>query len=185
MVSVTRSTNMEIEFFKKLSQDEARILLRQFLEVESSIIITTVNRCAADGIKMDFSIKSIAPFMQWVLKKLIAIPQKADPAVPEWIRNTNSYATRLFDFDERSEKLVRQAAYYLGESFVRSYSSLRWGTGDIRTFEANMPVVAGFSQHDMELAPILIAENLLRRVTAEPKKLGDFKKAVESWDQEV
>jgi hypothetical protein len=83
-----------------------------------------------------------------------------------------------------SEELVLQAAYYLGESFVRSHGTLRWGTGDIKTYEANMPAVIGF-QHDLELAPILIAENLLRRVTAEPKKVGDFQIAVESWNREV
>lgn len=185
MVSVTPSTiSMDIELFEKLSQNEAHAFLRRFLEVESSKINKTVKKCTAAGLRMDYSIKSISPFMRWVLRKLTAVSRESDPAVPEWIRNTASYTTRLFDFDGPSEELVLQAAYYLGESFIRSHSSLRWGTGDINTFEANMPVVTGF-QHDLELAPILIAENLLRRVTAEPKKIGDFQIAVESWNREV
>jgi hypothetical protein len=58
------------------------------------------------------------------------------------------------------------------------------GTGDIETAEGNMPAVTGF-QRDFELAPILIANNLLRRVIAEPKKAGDFQKAVEYWSSKV
>jgi hypothetical protein len=61
---------------------------------------------------------------------------------------------------------------------------LRWGIGDIETAEGNMPVVIGF-QHGLELGPILIADNLLLRVAAEPKKTGDFEKAVEYWSSMV
>jgi len=62
---------MRFDFFEKLSEDEAKSFLRRFLEVESSDIKQTLRRCAIDGIKTDCSIKSISPFMRWVLKKLI------------------------------------------------------------------------------------------------------------------
>lgn len=184
MVSVTQFINMDFEFFEKLSKSEAEIFLRRFLETESLQIKQTAKQCTADGLRMDYSIASIVPFMKWIFKRLIAIPEGPDPEVPEWIRNTKSYATRLFEFDEPSKTLVLQAAYYLGESFVKSHRSLHWDTGDVDTAEGNMPVVAGF-QHELELAPILIAENLLRRVTAEPKKMGDIQKAIESWNGDV
>jgi hypothetical protein len=184
MVSGIPFIDMDIEFFEKLSKKQADAYLQTFLDTESSKINKTVKQCTAAGLRMDYSLKLISPFMRWVLKRLTAIPEEPDPTIPEWIRNTASYTSRLFEFNGPSEELILQAAYYFGESFVRSRSSLYWGTGDIKTYEANMPVVIGF-QHELELAPILIAENLLRRVTAEPKKIGDFQTAVESWSRDV
>ena len=171
---------MDFEFFEKLSRNEANAFLRRFLQVESSEIKKTLKECADEGIITDYSIKSISPLMRWVLKRLITAPLEPDPAVEDWIRNTDSYAKSLFEFDAPSSVLVMQTAYYLGESYVRNHRSLRWSTGDRETAEGNLPVVTGF-QHDLELAPVLIAENLLRRVIAEPKKVGDFEKAVAYW----
>jgi hypothetical protein len=74
----------------KLSKDEASAFLRWFLEEESSNIKKTAKQAAAEGVKPDYSIKSISPFMRWVLKKLITVPLKPDSAVPEWIRNADS-----------------------------------------------------------------------------------------------
>jgi hypothetical protein len=175
---------MRFDFFQRLPQRDARAFLQRFLDVESSDIKQTLNQCAAEGIKADYSIKSISSFMKWVLKELRTVPLKPDPAMAEWIRNTGSYAKNLFEFDEPSRKFVMQAAYYLGESFVRSSSTLHWGTGSMNTAEGNMPVVTGFKR-GFELAPILIANNLLRRVAAAPKKNGDLEKAVEYWAEKV
>ena len=171
---------MQFEYFEQISQKDATALLQRFLEVESSRIHETAKLCAVDGIKMDFTIKSISPFMRWVLKKLTKIRKKPDPAVPAWIRNTETYAKNLFEFDEQSGKLILRAAYYYGESFVRSYDSLRWGTGDLKTALGNMPVVAGF-QHELEMAPILVADNLFSRITREPDKIGDIQISVAYW----
>src|SRR5688572_17390003 len=86
-------------------------------------------------------------------------------------------------FDEPSKILVLRAAYYLGESFVRCHSGLHWTVGNVETAEGNMPVVAGFDS-GLELAPILIAENLLRVIT-EPEKLGDIERTMEYWSQKA
>lgn len=147
---------MRFDFFEQLSRDEAKAFLKRFLDEVSSNVKLTANICAAQGVRMDYSIKSISPFMRWVLKKLTQIPLEPDPSVPEWIRNTDSYSKHLFEFDFPSKQLVLQAAYYLGESFVRSHSTLRWGIGDKTTAIGNMPVVIGF-QKSREMAPILIA----------------------------
>lgn len=184
MVSVTRFINMDFEFFEKLSKKDADTFLRRFLEAESSNIKGTLKRCAADGIKTDFSIKSLSPFIRWILKRMGTIRLEPDPKVPQWIRNTDSYAKHLFEFNVRSKKLVLQTAYYLGESFVRSHSSLRWGTGDIKTMEANMPVVAGF-RYELEMAPILVTLNLLERVIAEPEKMGDIEIMINIWNKDA
>jgi hypothetical protein len=175
---------MRFDFFETLSRVEAEAFLRRFLETESLQIKNTAKQGVTEGIRMDYSIKSIAPFMRWILTKLVAVPEKPDSAVPEWLQNCESYTKHLFDFDDRSKRLILQAGYYLGESFVNSYSSLRWGIGNQETAVGNMPVVEGF-QKSREMAPILIAENLLGRIVAEPQKAGDIEIAVERWSQKV
>lgn len=169
------------EFFEKLSEDEAKAFLQEFLKFGNLSFPEIAKQCALDGIQTDFSIKSIPPFMRWALGKLVTIPKKPDPALPQWIRDTESYQKRLFDFDEPSKDLILRAAYYLGESFVRSHANLQWGIGDPTIAHAKMPVVKGFKKR-AELAPILVADNLFARVTAEPHKIGDFDRAVEIWN---
>jgi len=44
-----------------------------------------------------------------------------------------------------------------------------------------MPVVVRF-QSKLEMAPILVGENLLRRVVADPTLLGQIDKAVGYWN---
>lgn len=175
---------MRFDYFEKLPKKQANAFLSRFLKVEAINIKETVKHCTADGIKMDFSINSLSPFLRWILKKLDTIPLSPDPAVPEFIRNTDSYTKHLFEFDTRSRELVLQAAYYLGESFVRTHRSLRWATGDIKTAEANMPVVAGF-RYELEMAPILVAENLLERIIAERYKIGDIEIMINEWDKDA
>jgi hypothetical protein len=175
---------MDFEFFENLSKDETDAFLRRFLEEESSNIRTMEKQCAAAGIKMDYSIESIPPFIRWVVKKLKTIPQEPDPEVPEWIRNTESHIKYSFEFDDPSKTLILQAAYYFGESFVRSHKSLRWSTGDTETAEANMPVVAGF-EYDLELAPILVVDNLLAALVAEPDKSKVIEECVEIWNRDA
>lgn len=185
MVSVTQFISMNPEpFFEKLSPKGAHVFLQRFLEVESLHIKETAKRCAADGVKMDFSLKSIPPFMRWICAKLKTIQKEPDPSVPKWLRSNEVYAKNLFDFDEASGILVMRAGYYLGESFVRSFRSLRWGTGDVRTADANMPVVAGF-KHELEMPPIIVADNLLARLVVDPKTPRGAKKCVESWTNNV
>lgn len=175
---------MDFESFEKLSKAEGNVILHRFLEVESVHIKETARQCAAEGIKMDYSINSIAPFMRWVLARLTTVPLQPDPAIPDWLRNNEAYTTNLFDFDGPSGKLILRTGYYLGESFVRSHKSLRWGTGDIETVEANMPVVAGF-KYELEMAPVLVADNLMARIISDPEKIGDIERAVESWNGDV
>lgn len=173
---------MQFEYFAQISQKDATAFLQRFLKTESSHIQETAKRCAVDGVKMDFSIKSIAPFLRWVFAMVRVVPKEPDPTVPAWIRNTETHAKHLFDFDEKSGKLILRAAYYLGESFVRSYDHLHWGMGGPKTMLAKMPVVAGFD-YELELAPILGVDNLFTRISGDPKKIGDIKECVDYWDE--
>jgi hypothetical protein len=175
---------MDFEFFEKLSQDEANAFLSRFRELEAPKIEEMRKQSAVTGFELNFSIQSIAPFMRWALARLVAIPKEPDSQVSWWIRNTDSYIKRLFEFDDQSKSLILRVAYYLGESFVKSHSTLRWGTGNPKYAQTKMPVVVGF-RNGKELPPILVADNLLGRVTAEPSKLPDVEKTIECWDSYV
>lgn len=175
---------MKFVFFESLSHDDAKVFLERFLTVESAHIAELLKQCSSEGLKTNFDIDSVAPFMRWVAAKLKTIPKAPDSQLPCWIRESGSYARNLFEFDDLSKLLTLRAAYYLGESFVRNNHGLHWTTGNLETAEANMPVVSGFRSH-LELAPILIAENLLRRVIAEPGKMADIDKAIDFWNQRI
>jgi hypothetical protein len=180
MVSAIQFINVK-GFFEKLSQDEARAFLERFLNLESSHIKETVKQCAAEGIIMDYSMKSIPPFLRWLLTKLKKIQKEPNRAVPKWLRNHEVYVKNLFDFDEPSGILVVRAGYYLGESFVRSHGSLRWGTGDIEIAHANMPVVTGF-ENGMEMPPVIVADNLLATLSPGHKWTIEIKECLEAWN---
>lgn len=71
--------------------------------------------------------------------------------------------TSPFDFDEASKSIILAGAYYLGETFVRTFRQLRWATGNTEYLEGNMPVVTLFN-HNIEMAPIMVVENMFSRV---------------------
>jgi hypothetical protein len=171
---------MRFDFFESLSREEAKTFLDRFLEVESSHVNEVLERCSSEGVRANLGVDSVTPFMRWVATKLKTVPTAPDKQLPMWIRQTDSYAKNLFELDDVSKVLTLRAAYFLGESFVRSFHNLHWTIGNPETAEANMPVVGGF-QSGLEMAPILIAENLLRRVIAEPNKQSDIDKAVDYW----
>lgn len=173
---------MNFEFFAELSTDEAREYLDRFLHLESQSIGGLFAECSKDGVVSDYSLRSVAPLLRWVATKLTVIPTSPDERLPEWIRNTDSYANNLFEFEEPSKLLLLRAAFYLGESFVRSFRTLRWTIGNTEYAQAKMPVVSGF-QKGLEMAPILIIENLFGRVVADPTKVGDIDRAIEYWSQ--
>ena len=171
---------MKFEFFEELSTVEAEAFLHQFLTEESANIGALLAEAARQGIVGDFSLPSIAPLMRWVAPKIVSVPKSPDVYLPDWLRNTEVYSKGLFEFDEQSEFLTLRAAYYFGESFVRGCRGLRWNVGDTDTAEVNMPVVSGF-KGGLEMAPILVTENLFRRLVSEPSRLYDIDTAITYW----
>ena len=202
---------MSSGFLKKLSKEEENAFLEDFLEPASLKFENTAQEAVSDGIRMDYSIKSIPPFMRWILKKWATISEHSDPVLPGGLQKVklkftfeatkHKIARLMFRFDARWNELAHQAGYYLGESFVRSYSSLRWRVGyPDRTEWAGWqsppePVLAGFRQND-EMDPIKIASNLLGRVEemyvwrslsvrSREQEVGDIERVVERWSQKV
>jgi len=170
---------MDFKFFESLSRSEAQDFLENFLEVGSKTSLEMINAAALEYISADFSLNAIAPVLRWLLSKTNTIPKPQDEAIPLWIRETEIYASTLFELDEESKRLALCGAYYLGESMVRHSSKLRWATGDVETAEQNMPVVTGFRYS--ELAPLLVVENLFCRVIREPARIDEVDRAINAW----
>ena len=112
--------------------------------------------------------------------------EKRDPnqALPDWIQKTPSYKKGLFDFDIPSQRLLMWMAYYLGETFVRSEASLRWGIGSPDYAQCNSPVIKGFS-HGLEMPTIMIVENLLRDLIIKSIESNRIEEAVSYWSKMI
>lgn len=171
---------MNFAFFETLTSVEAQTFLENYLKVEeqaaNELLITAKN----EEICADFTIPSVPVVLKWLLEKINTIPQQANGTLPKWIRECDSYIRGLIDFDEPSKILVLRASYYLGESFARSTEALTWTTGDRETAEQNMPVVTGF-RHGIEMAPMLVVENLFLRILGHGAPYEDIDRAIEAW----
>ena len=175
---------MDFEFFAGLSEIEARQFLDHFLTVESKQIQSILGRCASEGVRCDYSVESIAPLLQCVLTQISVLPKEGDDQVPDWIRTTETYVKNLFEFDNASKHLILGAAFYVGQSLVQTGGNLHWSVGATGTAEEHMPVVTGF-RNRIELAPLLVVENLFGRVITDPTKLNDISTAIDYWSKNI
>lgn len=175
---------MDFAFFESLTPHDAQAFLDRYLEVEGEATRGMIPSAQEEGVVMDFSVSSVSAFLKWILRKVQTVPTDADETLPAWIRESESYKRGLIEFEEKSKPLVMRASYYLGESFVRQYCSLSWGVGEPETVEHNMPVVAGF-RSDLEMAPIMVTENLFLRILGDGAAVTDIDKAVSHWQKMV
>ena len=152
---------MKFSFFEALTDEEAKEYFDDFLDFGRGRAMKILSEKMHFTIDLDFQIDSISEVFISLLNEMNTIQRETDENLPDFIRSTESYKQNLFDFDESSKTIVLAGAFYLGETFVRSYESLSWGIGNREFAQGNMPVVKGFSQ-GMELAPILVAENMFR-----------------------
>ncbi len=171
---------MNFELFESLSEEEAESLLAGFLETGQKRIEVTASQLGKDGVAVDFAVDSVHPMFEWVLDRLTAVPEDVDESLPVWIRASDSYKRGLFSFDDSSKDLMLAAAYYMGEAFNRYSERLAWSIGSDETMVMNMPVIAGF-MHNKQMAPIMVAENLFRRVIGHEAPTSDFQRAVDTW----
>lgn len=171
---------MDFRFFESLTDTEALEFLNRFIAVEEKAVTDMVRGADQEGIQADFTISSVPSVLKWVAGKLKTFPRQPDETLPSWITKCESYARGLFDFSEPSKVLVLRAAYYLGDSFVRDSSALSWSVGNCNTAEKNMPVITGF-RFNLELAPILVVENLFRRMIADDGSDAAIDLAMNSW----
>jgi len=171
-------------FFEAMSSEEAERFLEEFLRTEREALPPMIVAAQAENVACDFRLSSIRPFYGWILGQLRTHPRAEDASLPEWIRLTPSYKGGLFDFDELSRNLILRSAYYLGESFVRSSARLRWAAGRADTAVQRQPVVTGFDS-SLEMAPILVSENLFRRIVADGATLAAVDQAVATWGRDI
>jgi hypothetical protein len=175
---------MNFQFFESMSPDDAEKFLRNFLKVESEAGTTIIEVLRDEKEFAPYSIASVATVLRRLVEKVRMIKEAPDESLPSWIKDCPSYARGLMGFDDPSRTLVLRGAHYTGESFVRSYPELSWAVGDVETAEQNMPVVAGFSS-GLEMAPILIVENLFMRIVVDGAGAEVFDAAVSFWSTKV
>lgn len=175
---------MNFGYFESLSRQEAQAYLDAFLAESGRGFEQTAATAKSNGLILDFSLQSIAPFMFWVAPQLQTVRRMEDESIPLWIRQTKEHSAGLYDFTEEASILVLRVAFYFGESFVRLFPKLEWGTGNEKFAEQNMPVAKGFS-NGYELAPILVTENLFRRLIEGGPASAGVQTAVDSWNDRV
>ncbi len=175
---------MNFQYFESLTTGEAQEFLAAYLQVEASAWDEMKDEARRNGIDPDLTLSSVPVILKWILGSVGTVAREADNRLPSWITGTSSYLKGLFDFDEASGILVIRASYYFGAAFVKEYPTLSWSIGRADTAEVNMPVVTGFS-HQLELAPIMVVENLFRRVLAGRADKNAFDVAVHYWSSKV
>jgi hypothetical protein len=146
-------------FFEQMSADEAHAFLADYCEygaANAPALYRAARVADVDG----FALSSLPLLFRSVARGATVLPRDPDPELPRWITESESYAAGLYDLGESTARSVFVLSFVLGEAFVRAFH-LRWAIGDSATAEANQPVVTGF-RAGVEMAPILVAENLVR-----------------------
>jgi len=172
---------MDFAFFEGLSRDQAQDFLRSFLREERTAVRLMLDAAHREAdIRDDFTIESASRVLRWAAQKLKIVPKTPDPSQPTWIRQTDSYAHAMLGLDDPSNILTLRCAFYLGESFVKSYSGLKWSVGDPEIAEQNQPVITGFTGGG-EMSPLLVCQNLFLRVAVDGASLDHIGRAVAFW----
>jgi len=169
---------MRYDLFEAMSIEEASNVLDEFAHRGPEIL-------KAERIQYDtVSLSELPEELLKIGLRLTTVPVAADPSVPEFVRNTDDYKEGLFEFTEDSKRLIVGAAYMLGNCFVREFTKLAWGTGNPEYATGRMPVITGFTS-DEELAPLLVANNLFRRLVKNRSLTKIFETCVERWSASV
>ena len=171
---------MRFDLFENMTPEEAKAILDKFLSEQPAYCESLCVQASEAGVSCDLSVESIPEFIRFVMGIVTTRQIQPDENVPEWIRSTDDYQNSLYEFDEHSGDLIVTAAYYVGECFRKSFTSLNWGVGDVETAFGNMPVVQGF-EDNRELPPMVVLENLIRRIIEAPGKDGDIENMVKRW----
>lgn len=172
---------MDFEFYESLTEEEAQLYLENYLRVEKEKTEQMFAMLNSDGIITDYSIESIIPVFEWILDKLTTVKIKLDDSIPDWVKNGKNSA---LDFDDKSKIYILRASYYLGECFVRHSHKLKWASGNRDNFEQNMPVVTGF-KHGIEMATMMVAQNLIHRIMANRGNIKDIEMAINHWLSDI
>jgi len=171
---------MNFKYFESLTKEQAHKYLNDFLCFGQNRGVEILKENVHFTTEIDFSMESLSPIIKTLITIVKTVPRLPDETVPDWIRATEEYKKGLYDFDERSESIVLAAAHYLGETFVKNYKQLSWDIGNTKYAQGNMPVITPF-KYNMEMPPILIAENSFRKVISELSDDTSVDIAIEAW----
>jgi hypothetical protein len=171
---------MKFEVFEKMSPEDAQDCLAGFLDFGSNRGRQLLEGSLPPTVELSFEVSTLRLLLKSLLPLLKIVPRDPDLTVPDFIRQTEDYQKGLFDFDEPTKPVVLAAAYYFGESFIRKFTQLKWATGNIEYLQANMPVVSGFA-HNIEMAPILIVENIFTGIIAGSRNETSIDIAIDTW----
>jgi hypothetical protein len=172
--------NVNFAFFEGLTDEQAEECLHEFLREGEDALPVLIAEALADGIAAHLSVESVPRMIGVVERRVTTQALDPDPDIPAWIRESETYEENLFDFSDESKRLLAAAAFYFGEAFVGGYPNLRWGVGDRRTAVQAQPVVDGFS-HGLELAVLLVTENVVARGVHDGSSEREAERAVASW----
>lgn len=140
-------------FFRPMDLKAAKAFLRRFIEAGREAIDDASQDAEVARLRLDYSVDSLPMVLKWMMRGVRSI---RIPVPDDWpIAVKRCFENGILLIDESSKLAFLRAAFYLGESFVRSNPSLRWATGSRkhRNLMANMPVVAGFVGE--ELPPLV------------------------------
>ena len=172
---------MDLQFFERMSEQEAAEYLRRFLATEGAAAATLVAAADADGVAAGYGADDLVPVLRWAVRRDGAALRDADAGLPRELLDDERERAAALELPAGAESLVLRAAYYLGETFVRLRPRrLRWASGDREAITENQPVVTGFTR-DMELPVILVVENLFRRAGDEES----VPRLVSAWTERV
>lgn len=130
----------------------------------------------------DFSLASLSQTLKWFIKDIQVIRVPVPETEPDWIRQ--AHPDGLTQFDQAAELNLLRATYYLGETFVRNCSKLNWTIGNPEFIHKNMPVVSGFTS-DRELAPLLVMNNIAKRIVGDGVPWDHVDTMVAHWSAAV
>ena len=171
---------MDFKFFEVLSKKDGQLFLKQFLKESGQGFESMISEINKDKAIVDYSTESIITVTMWFKSRIKIVPQKIDQSLPKWLKNDETYLKGLYLFDENSNILTLRLAYYFAECLNRKHKNLIWTVGNNKTALSNMPVLSGF-KYKKELAPILVCENILKKLI-EGEKENVIKTCIEIWE---
>jgi hypothetical protein len=169
---------MDFQLFESMTPEEAYALLEGFLESERPGVEEIEQLARGEGVYFDYRLATLFGNLKWIygLVQFTRVP--IPDSEPWWIRDFHKDG--VIEFHEESRKFVLRAAFYLGQTFVVSNPKLKWTIGNREYIQQNMPVVAGF-QKGMEMAAIMVVENVFTRIAGNHGPMSDIDKMIETW----
>ena len=174
---------MNFAFFTELTRDEAYSFLSRYRQEGERELARLAIELESRGGTVDYSTASIRDAFGSVAGQLSTIPTPPDPSLPSWILESETYQVSRYRFAESSYDSVVALSIYFAEVLLReAQGRLHWEIGSPEVAVQNQPCLGGF-RNGVQMAPLLVTENLLRRIveTPDPAVLEDVTRAVATW----